>query len=90
MLPAESDMVRDMEAIEGWITTSDWGKDEEELRGLLAGLEKAYRRREKIISRIMKLGTGYESEEALRMYDPDLLERWAKSLENFRSEKLKK
>lgn len=89
-IPAEEDMVNDMEAIENRISTEEWGKDQEKLRELITRLEKAYDRREKVIARIMRYSTGFESEKALRMYDIPTLERWARSLENFRAEKLKK
>lgn len=89
-LPSEEEMVKDMEDLEEGLPFTDYAKDQKKLTHLVAGLEKEYRKREKVIGRILKYGTGIESAEALRMYPTATLEKWEDALEAFRAEKLKK
>jgi len=89
-LPAEEEMLSEMEALYQGLPFEEYGKDEEKLRENVERLEKEYDRREKVIERIMEYGTGNESEKALRMYPTPVLVKWEASLENYRAEKLKK
>jgi len=89
-LPAEEEMVNDMEVLEQALPFEDYERDQEKLRKIIQQLEKEYDRREKAIEHIMKYGTGIESEKALRMYSTSVLEKWEDSLESFRAEKLLK
>jgi uncharacterized membrane protein len=88
-LPAEEEMVSEMEALYVGLPFEDYAKDEKKLRGNIDRLEKEYDRREKVIARIMEYGTGIESEKALRMYTTPVLRKWETSLETFRASKLK-
>jgi uncharacterized membrane protein len=88
-LPAEEEMVSEMEALYQVLPFGDYAKDEKKLRSNVELLEKEYDRREKVIGRIMEYGTGIESEKALRMYPTPILKKWEQSLEGFRTQKLK-
>jgi uncharacterized membrane protein len=89
-LPAEEEMVSEMEALYQALPFEDYAKDEEKLRENIDRLEKEYDRREKVIGRIMEYGTGIESEKSLRMYPTPILIKWQTRLEAFRAGKLKK
>jgi hypothetical protein len=89
-LPSEEEMVSEEEEIEVGLPFSDYVKDQRRLTQLMSQLEKEYKKREKVINRIMEYGTGIESENALRMYPTAVLEKWEAALETFRAEKLKK
>lgn len=89
-LPSEEEMVSEMETLEQALPFKDYAKDQKRLKELVADLEKKYNTREKVIRRIIELGTGVESEKALRMYSTPVLEKWEASLESFRAEKLGK
>jgi uncharacterized membrane protein len=89
-LPAEEEMVSEMEALCQRLPFEEYGKDEERLRSNIERLEKEYERREKVIERIMGYGTGVESEEALRMYPTPVLRKWEADLETYRTRKLQK
>lgn len=89
-LPAEEEMVSDMETLEQALPFEDYAKDLERLRALVAELEGKYDAREKVIERILEYGTGVESEKALRMYPISVLKKWEASLESFRAQQLKK
>jgi len=89
-LPAEEEMVSEMEALYRALPFDEYGKDEEKLRENIERLEKEYDRREKVIERIMEYGTGTETEKALRMYSTPVLAKWEASLENYRTEKQNK
>jgi len=88
-LPVEEEMVSEEETLEGALPFDDYAKDSEKLRAQVNRLEKEYDEREKVINRIIGYGTGIESEKALRMYSTPVLEKWAESLEGFRSTQLK-
>jgi len=47
---------------------------------MMAGLEKAYDDRERLIDVILERGSGYETKKALRMIPTPTLESWAKEL----------
>ncbi len=89
-LPAEEEMVSEMETFYQWLPFEEYGKDEEKLRANINALQKEYDRREKVIGRIMEYGTGLETEKALRMYPTPVLVKWEANLESYRAEKLKK
>jgi len=89
-LPAEPEMVSEMEAFYEGLPFEDYAKDERKLTRNIDRLEKAYDRREKVIGRIMEYGTGIESEKALRMYTTPVLKKWEASLQAFRTGKPKK
>jgi hypothetical protein len=89
-LPAEEEMESDEESLGVKLPFLDYMKDSEKLRGLVKKLEDEYNEREKVIDRIMKYGTGIESEKALRMYPTPVLKKWEATLESFRAtDKLK-
>jgi len=88
--PSEEEMVSDMEALEVELPFKDYLRDQKKLRELVSKLEKDYDNREKVIGRILRYGTGIESEKALRMYPTPVLEKWDAALEAFRAEKLKR
>ena len=88
-IPAEEEMVSEMETLCQGLPFEEYDKDREKLEGNIARLEKEYDRREKVIDRIMEYGTGIESEKALRMYPTAVLRKWEASLETFRAGKLK-
>ena len=87
-LPAEEEMVSEMEILYQGLPFDDYEKDAKKLKDNIERLEKEYDRREKVIGRIMEYGTGNESEKALRMYPTPVLAKWEASLETFRAEKL--
>jgi uncharacterized membrane protein len=89
-LPAEKEMLSEMEVLYRALPFENYAKDEEKLRRNVDRLENEYDRREKVIGRIMEAGTGIESEKALRMYPTPVLTKWEASLETFRTAKLKK
>ena len=89
-LPAEEEMVSEMEALYQALPFEDYVKDEDKLRGNIGRLEKQYDCREKVIGRIMEYGTGIETEKALRMYPTPVLVKWEASLETFRAGQLNK
>jgi len=89
-IPAEEEMVSEMETLYQGLPFEEYGKDEKRLRENLDRLQKEYDRRERVIERIMEYGTGVESEKALRMYPTPVLKNWEARLEIFRAEKLKK
>lgn len=88
--PSEDEMVSDMEELEVELPFKDYLRDQKKLRELVSRLEKEYDKREKVIERILRFGTGLESAKALRMYPTPVLEKWEAALEAFRAEKLKK
>ncbi|MGP8069374.1 MAG: DUF1269 domain-containing protein [Candidatus Bathyarchaeia archaeon] len=89
-LPAEEEMVSEMEILYQGLPFDDYEKDAKKLKDNIERLEKEYDRREKVIGRIMEYGTGNESEKALRMYPTPVLAKWEASLETFRADKLNK
>lgn len=88
--PSEDEMVSDMEELEVELPFKDYLRDQKKLRELVSRLEREYEKREKVIERILRFGTGLESAKALRMYPTPVLEKWEAALEAFRAEKLKK
>lgn len=88
-IAASNEVIQDEEMLERGLPFSDYAKDSEKLREMMAKLEKAYDAREKIIDHIMQYGTGIESEKALRMYSTATLQKWDTALEEFRAEGLK-
>lgn len=89
-LPNTEEVLQDMEELEVGLPFADYAKDRKRLGDIISGLEKQYKKREKIIDRIMAYGTGVESENALRMFPTSTLEKWEQALEEFRASKLKK
>ncbi len=62
-LPQEEQMVTEEETLAGALPFEDYGRDTKQLRGQIEQLEKEYDEREQVIDRIMKYGTGIESEK---------------------------
>jgi uncharacterized membrane protein len=87
-IPAEEEMVSEMETLCQGLPFEEYDKDRKKLEGNIDRLEKEYDRREKIIDRIMEYGTGIESEKALRMYPTPVLRKWEASLQTYRAGKL--
>jgi len=89
-LPAEEEMVSESEILEGALPFDEYATDVGKMRAQIEHLEHMYDEREKVIGRIMKYGTGVESEKALRMYPTSTLKKWEQSLESYRASKTKK
>ena len=91
--PSEKEMEHEMERVEHasgpgtGLPFKEYGKERDKLISHVQRLEKEYDDRERVISRIMKFGTGIESEKALRMYPTRVLEKWEASLEKYRAGK---
>jgi len=89
-LPSTEEVLKDMEDLEVGLPFADYAKDKKRLTDIITGLEKEYKKREKVIDRILAYGTGVESENALRMFPTSTLEKWECALKEFRASKLKK
>jgi hypothetical protein len=63
----------------------DYDGEKASIREFVALLEREYDEREKVIKRIMKYGTGIETEKALRVCPIAVLERWESSLRESRA-----
>jgi nucleoid-associated protein YejK len=73
-------LVKDLEDLRLEMPIDAFLEESREVENIMAELDKAYEKREKVIDQILKEGTGFESRKALRMFPTSMLEKWLEEL----------
>jgi hypothetical protein len=75
-------ILTDVEILREELPTGNFLSASKELDESMSDLEGAYEKRERLIDRIMKDGTGFEKRNALRMLPIEDIEKWVDELES--------